>query len=58
MTQNEFFPPTQQELEEMIYTLTKKLEDERYGEEWEELAEQLKEKEKQLEELIIKDNAL
>lgn len=58
MTQNEFFPPTQQELEEMIFTLTKKLEDERYRDEWEDLAEQLKEKEQQLQELIIKDNAL
>ncbi len=58
MTQNEMFPPTQQELEEMIYTLTKKLEDERYSDEWEDLAEQLKEKEQQLQELIIKDNAL
>lgn len=53
MTQNEFFPPTQQELEEMIYTLSKKLEDERYSDEWEDLAEQLKEKEKQLEQLKI-----
>jgi len=58
MTQNEMFPPTQQELEEMIYTLTKKLENEKYQDEWEDLAEQLKEKEKQLQELIIKDNAL
>lgn len=58
MTQNEMFPPTQQELEEMIYTLSKKLEDERYSDEWEDLAEQLKEKEQQLQELIIKDNAL
>lgn len=58
MTQNEFFPPTQEELEEMIYTLTKKLEDEPYRDEWEDLAEQMKEKEQQLQELIIKDNAL
>ncbi len=58
MRVNEFFPPTQQELEGMIYTLSKKLEDERYSDEWEELAEQLKEKEQQLQELIIKDNAL
>lgn len=55
MTQNEFFPPTQQELEEMIYTLTKKLEDERYRDEWPELHEELKEKEKQLEELKNKE---
>lgn len=48
---NEIFPPTEQELEEMIYTLTKKLEDERYRDEWKELHEELKEKEKQLEQL-------
>ncbi len=51
----EMFPPTEQELEEMIYTLQKKLEDERYRDEWEDLAEQLKEKERQLEELKNKE---
>lgn len=48
---NEIFPPTEQELEEMIYTLQKQLEDERYRDEWKELHEELKEKEKQLEQL-------
>lgn len=48
---NEIFPPTEQELEEMIYTLQKKLEDERYRDEWKELHEELKEKERQLEQL-------
>lgn len=47
----EMFPPTQEELEEMIDTLQKKLEDERYSSEWKELHEELKEKEKQLEQL-------
>ncbi len=54
MTQ-EFFPPTEQELEEMIYTLQKKLEDERYRDEWPELHEELKEKERQLEEFKNKE---
>lgn len=47
----EMFPPTQEELEKMIYTLSKKLEDERYRDEWQELHEELKEKERQLEQL-------
>ncbi len=51
MTQQEMFPPTQAELEEMIYTLQKKLEDEKYRDEWHELHEELQEKEKQLDEL-------
>lgn len=51
----EMFPPTEQELEEMIYTLQKKLEDERYRDEWPELHEELKEKERQLEELKNKE---
>lgn len=52
MKLQEIFPPTQQELEEMIYELTKKLEDERYREEWQELAEKREELEKQLENLL------
>lgn len=51
MITQEFLPPTEQELEEMIYTLQKQLEDERYRDEWKELHEELKEKEKQLEQL-------
>lgn len=46
------FPPTVAELEEMIFVLIKKLEDEKYRDDWEELAEELKEKEKQLEQLL------
>lgn len=52
----EFFPPTQQELEEIINILQKKLEDERFKDEWEELNEELKEKENQLNELLEKQN--
>lgn len=55
---NEFFPPTETELEEMIFQLNKKLEDEHYREDWPDLAEQLAEKKEQLRQLIIKNNAL
>ncbi len=58
MRVNEMFPPTQQELEEMIYELTKKLENEKYQDQWEDLAEKREELEKRLQELIIKDNTL
>lgn len=51
MKLQEIFPPTQQELEEMIFELTKKLENERYRDEWQELAEKREEIEIQLEEL-------
>lgn len=54
----EMFPPTQQELEEMIYELTKKLEDERYKDEWPEYAEKREELEKQLEELKNEEGVL
>lgn len=56
MMTNEMFPPTQEELEKVIDTLQKQLEDERYRDEWQELHEELKEKERQLEELKNKDN--
>lgn len=55
---NEFFPPTETELEEMIYILKKKLEDERYSDEWDELAECLEKKEEQLQQLILLNNIL
>lgn len=58
MTEQEFFPPTQEELEEIIKELKKKLEDERYSDEWKELADVLKQKEEQLRQLIIKDNVI
>lgn len=54
----EFFPPTETELEEIIYELQRKLEDDRYKNKWPELAEELDEKENQLKELIIKNNIL
>lgn len=55
MKLQEIFPPTQQELEEMIFELTKKLENERYRDEWPELAEKREELEKQLEEIKNKE---
>ncbi len=55
MISTEFFPPTEQELEEMIFTLQKKLENPKYQDEWEELAEELKAKEEQLEQLKSKE---
>ena len=58
MNNEEFFPPTEAELEQIILTLMTKLEDFRYQDEWEDLSEQLKEKEDQLKKLIIKNNAL
>lgn len=58
MTEQEIFPPTQEELEEMIKELKKKLEDDKYSDEWKELNELLKKKEEQLRQLIIKDNAI
>lgn len=51
MTRTEFFPPTKEELKEIIAKLEAMLEDERYSEEWQTLAEQLKEKRQQLKEL-------
>ena len=58
MNNEEFFPPTEAELEQIILALMTKLEDFRYQDEWVELSEQLKEKEDQLKKLIIKNNAL
>lgn len=53
-----FFPPTEQELEEIIYKLKSILENEEHRDLWKEANELLKEKEKELQELIIKNNAL
>ena len=55
---NEFFPPTETELEEMIFILKKKLENEKYSDEWDELAEELEKKEEQLQQLILLNNIL
>jgi hypothetical protein len=51
----DLFPPTETELEEIIFILKKKLEDERYKKEWEEIADLLEEKENQLKQLTIKN---
>ena len=55
---NEFFPPTEAELEAIINELQQKLEDERYEEEWIKLHDELLFRQKQLHELTIKNNAL
>lgn len=55
---NEFFPPTETELEEMIFILKKKLENEKYSDEWDELAEELEKREEQLQQLILLNNIL
>ena len=55
---NEFFPPTETGLEEMIFILKKKLENEKYSDEWDELAEELETKEEQLQQLILLNNIL
>lgn len=57
MIQQEFFPPTQEELEEIIKELKKKLEDDKYSDKYKKLANALKQKE-QLRQLIIKDNTI
>ncbi len=54
----EFSPPTEQELEQIIKGLKSRLEDDSYQDEWEEIAEQLKEKEQQLKDLTIQNNTL
>lgn len=55
---NEFFPPSEQELEQIIADLYQKLEDERYEEEWIKLHDELLYRQRQLHELTIKNNAL
>ena len=55
---NEFFPPTETELEEMIFILKKKLENEKYSDEWDKLAEELEKREEQLQQLILLNNIL
>ncbi|AZI53873.1 hypothetical protein EIB75_10790 [Epilithonimonas vandammei] len=55
---NEFFPPTEQELEEIIEGLRARLEDDSYQDEWPEINKELTRREIQLHELTIKNNAL
>lgn len=54
----EFFPPSQQELEQIIKGLKSRLEDDSYQDEWTEIAEQLKIKEQQLKDLTIQNDLL
>ena len=55
---NEFFPPTEEELEAMIAELKKQLEDEKYQDQWQELYRTLEERQNQLKNLTIINNAL
>lgn len=56
--ENEMFPPSEVELNKIIAELKRRLENERYEDEWKSLDEELKKREQQLKELIIKNNAL
>ncbi|MEI7486821.1 MAG: hypothetical protein WCJ72_05335 [Chryseobacterium sp.] len=58
MSQNEIFPATTEELEEIIRGLKARLEDDSYQEEWVKIHDELLTKEKQLKELLIKNEAL
>lgn len=52
------FPLTQEELEQIIKGLKARLADDSYQDEWLRINTELIEKEKQLKQLIIKDNTL
>ena len=54
----EFFPPTEEELEAMIKELKAQLENEKYQDNWKQLYEELEFRQNQLKNLIIKNNAL
>ena len=51
MTTDEFFPPTEAELKEIISTLKKQLEDDRYQEDWIKIHDELMYRQKQLQKL-------
>jgi len=53
-----FFPPTEKELVEIIKNLKAILENEEHQDLWKETNELLKEKEQELQKLIIQNNAL
>lgn len=55
---NEFFPPSEEELVEIIQGLKARLEDDSYQEEWVKIHDELMIREKQLQELTIQNNAL
>lgn len=52
------FPPDEKELEEIIKGLKARLEDDSYQEEWVKIHDELMYRQKQLQELTIKNNAL
>ena len=54
----EFFPPTEEELEAMIKELKAQLENEKYQDNWKQIYEELEFRQNQLKNLIIKNNAL
>lgn len=55
---NEMFPPTAEELEEMIKGLKARLEDDSYQEEWVKIHNELMHREKQLRDLTIQNNTI
>ena len=55
---NEFFPPTEQELQKIIAALKKQLEDESYRDEWKTVVDELKHRENQLKQLTIQNNTI
>lgn len=55
---NDFFPPTEQELEQIIKTLKARLEDDSYQEECVKIHDELIFREKQLRDLTITNNTL
>lgn len=55
---NEFFPPTESELEQMIQELKKKLEDDKYQENWVKIHDEKQILEKQLQQLTIQNNTI
>ncbi|GGG47245.1 hypothetical protein [Epilithonimonas arachidiradicis] len=55
---NEMFPPTEKELEDIIAGLKARLEDDSYQEEWIKIHDELMFRQKQLQELTNTNNAL
>lgn len=55
---NEMFPPTVEELEEIIKGLKARLEDDSYQEEWVKIHYELMHRENQLKQLIINENTI
>lgn len=56
MSINEMFPPSEDELQQIIKGLKSRLEDDSYQDEWPEIAELLKIKEQQLKDLTIQND--